>query len=155
MESFRCIIMITGLIQIVGVWECCHPLYFLTICFSPHCEEYEPRLRHLSTLLILPRPPFVTTDKRLYHYHSEWPEGIQDSPRFITKAGLKTSSFSLRTLPRRRTGRKITRSHLRRWWMGGRYLLHISRCLLSFIHVHYPSSGNIYRPSNESPLDSR
>jgi hypothetical protein len=39
--------------------------------------------------------------------------------------------------------------------MGGKYLLHISRCLLSFIHVHYPSSGNIYQPNNESPRGTR
>ena len=31
MESVRCIIMITGLIETVSVRECCHLLYFLTI----------------------------------------------------------------------------------------------------------------------------
>jgi hypothetical protein len=39
--------------------------------------------------------------------------------------------------------------------MGGKYLPHISRCLLSFIHVHYPSSGNIYQPNNENPGGAR
>lgn len=134
--------------------RCCHP-YISRLLFSLCSKDLRERcLNYLSALLILSQQ-VLTADTKLQHHHSEWPEGIQSSPRFTIRAGLKTSSSSLRILPRCRTGGKITLYHSRRWWMGGKYLLHISRYLLSFIHVHYPSSGNIYQPNNESPRGAR